>query len=118
MQNKLTELKLKVVDFIEERDWKQFHNPKDVAQALSIEAAELSELFLWVPQGKSYDVAQDKREAVSDEMADVFAYLLAFSETTGIDLEEALINKLEKNKKKYPIDKVKGSSKKYTEYKD
>ena len=92
-------------------------NPKDLSQALSIEASELSELFLWKSQEESYDVVKEKKEALSDEMADVFAYLLALSNVTGIDLEVALLNKLEKNKKKYPADEVKGSSKKYTEYK-
>lgn len=112
----INELKKMVTSFIDERDWKQFHNPKDVAQALSIEAAELLELYLWVSQEKSYETTKEKHEAVSDEMADIFAYLLAMSDATGIDLEEALLKKLEKNRKKYPSDQVKGSSKKYTEY--
>jgi len=117
MNNQIDKLKQLIKEFRDERDWQQFHNPKDLSQALSIEASELSELFLWKSQEESYDVVKEKKEALSDEMADVFAYLLALSNVTGIDLEVALLNKLEKNKKKYPADEVKGSSKKYTEYK-
>ncbi len=116
MKNQINELKNEVIAFIQERDWEQFHNPKDLTQALTIEASELSELFLWVSQENSYETVKEKREAVSDEMADIFAYLLSLSNVTGIDLEEALKNKIEKNRKKYPADKVRGSSKKYTEY--
>ena len=108
----------KIIKFRDVRDWKQFHNPKDLSLALSVEASELLELFQWKTLEDSYDVVRTKKEAVSDEMADIFAYLLALSSVTGIDLEEALLNKLEKNKKNYPVDKVKGSSKKYTEYEE
>ena len=114
MTHTLDELKKHVEDFIEERDWSQFHNPKDLSQALSIEAAELMELFLWVSQEDSHKVVEENREALSDEMADVFAFLLALSKATGIDLGDALLNKLEKNKVKYPVDKSKGKSTKYT----
>lgn len=109
----INELKQKLIDFRDERDWKQFHNPKDLAQAISIEASELQEHFLWVSQKQSYNVVKEKKEEIADEMADVFAYLLSLSDITGIDLGEALIHKLEKNKKKYPIDKAKGVTTKY-----
>lgn len=117
MNNQIDKLKQLIQEFRDERDWQKFHNPKDLSQALSIEASELSEIFLWITQEDSYNIVEEKKEAVSDEMADVFAYLLALSNVTGIDLETALLNKLEKNKNKYPVDEVKGSSKKYTEYK-
>jgi len=107
-------LKQKVTEFRDERDWKQFHNPKDLSQALSVEASELVEHFLWVSQDASYEVVNENKEEVADEMADVFAYLLSLSDITDINLEEALLNKLEKNRKKYPINKAKGNSKKYT----
>lgn len=116
MTNNINKLKNEVAVFVKERDWQQFHNPKDLVQALTIEASELSELFLWASQKESYEIVKEKKEAVSDEMADIFAYLLSLSNVTGIDLEQALKDKLEKNRKKYPADKVKGSSKKYTEY--
>ena len=118
MPNQINKLKSEVANFIKERDWEQFHNPKDLAQALTIEAAELSELFLWISHEESYDTVKQKREAVSDEMADIFAYLLSLSNVTGIDLEQALKNKMKKNRKKYPADIVRGSSKKYTEYQE
>jgi NTP pyrophosphatase (non-canonical NTP hydrolase) len=111
----INELKQQLVDFRDDRDWRQFHNPKDLAQAISIESSELLEHFLWISQEKSYDIVKENREEISDEMADIFAYLLSLSDITGINLEEALINKLEKNKKKYPIEKSKGKSTKYTQ---
>ena len=117
MNNDLKELQKKIINFRDERDWKQFHNPKDLSQAISIEASELLEHFLWVSQEDSHNAVLKNKDAIADEMADIFAYLLSLSDVTGIDLGEALITKLEKNKEKYPIDKVKGSSKKYTEYK-
>ncbi|NOR56493.1 MAG: nucleotide pyrophosphohydrolase [Sulfurovum sp.] len=110
----LNDLKQKLVDFRDERDWKQFHNPKDLSQAISIEASELLEHFLWISQKGSHKIVQDNKEDIADEMADIFAYLLSLSDITGIDLEDALINKLEKNKQKYPIEKSKGIATKYT----
>jgi dCTP diphosphatase len=94
----IDKLKEKLCEFRDERNWKQFHNPKDLAQAISIEASELQEHFLWVSQEKSYDIVEKNKEEVSDEMADIFAYLLSLSDITGISLEEALLSKLEKNR--------------------
>lgn len=108
-------LKNKVKQFRDERDWKQFHTPKDLVQAISIEAAELSELFLWVSQQESYKTAQNKREQLSEEMADVLIYLLSLSEVVDIDLTEAVEDKLRKNNVKYPIEKAIGRIKKYSE---
>jgi len=116
MHHNINDLKKKLVQFRDEREWKQFHNPKDLSQAISIEASELLEYFLWVSQEESHDIVLKNRDKIADEMADIFAYLLSLSDVTDINLGEALLNKLEKNKEKYPIDKVKGSSKKYTEY--
>lgn len=110
----LNELKQKLIDFRDERDWKQFHNPKDLSQAISIEASELQEHFLWVSQEKSHRIVEENKEDIADEMADIFAYLLSLADITGIDLERALLNKLEKNKEKYPIEKAKGIATKYT----
>lgn len=109
----IDKLKEKLVQFRDERDWKQFHNPKDLAQAISIEASELQEHFLWISQEKSHKVVEENKEVIADEMADIFAYLLSLSDIAGIDLEEALLNKLEKNNKKYPIEKAKGKTTKY-----
>lgn len=107
-------LQQKVIHFRDERDWKKFHNPKDLAQAISIEASELLEHFLWISQEDSYKIVQKNKEAIADEMADIFSYLLSLSAITNIDLEEALLNKIEKNNKKYPIEKAKGVATKYT----
>lgn len=102
------------INFRDDRDWKQFHNPKDLAQAISIESAELLEHFLWHSQEASVQIVEDHKEAIADEMADILAYLLSLSDIAGIDLEEALINKLKKNAIKYPIHLAKGTSTKYT----
>jgi NTP pyrophosphatase (non-canonical NTP hydrolase) len=95
--------------FRDERDWAQFHNPKDLAIALSIEAGELLELFLW----KSAAAAdQDK---LKDELADVLAYAFMLADHYGLDVTEIMQAKLAKNKEKYPVEKAKGSAKKYNE---
>lgn len=99
--------KLKI--FRDERDWEQFHNPKDLAIALSIEASELLEVFLW----KSHEEAD--KEKIKEELADVLAYALLIAERCDLDVKKIVENKIEKNKLKYPLEKSKGSSKKYNE---
>ena len=99
----------KLKAFRDERDWKQFHNPKDLALALSIEAGELLEAFLW----KSPEEADI--EKVKEELADVFAYGLLLAETYELDVKQIVLDKIEHNHRKYPISKAKGSAKKYTE---
>ena len=107
--NDLTELKKKLLEFRDERDWAQFHNAKDLALALSIEAAELNELFLWKqPQDANI-------EKVKDELADVFGYAILLAEKYNLDIGEIVINKIQKNAAKYPIEKAKGNAKKYNE---
>jgi NTP pyrophosphatase (non-canonical NTP hydrolase) len=98
-----------LVDFRDARDWGQFHNPKDLALALSIEAAELNEAFLWK---KSEEADMDK---VREELADVFAYAFLLAHRCGLDVEEIVKAKVTKNEEKYPVEKSKGSAKKYTE---
>jgi NTP pyrophosphatase (non-canonical NTP hydrolase) len=104
----MKELTQLLVDFRDARDWEQFHNPKDLALALSIEAAELNELFLWK---KSEDADVEK---VKEELADVFAYALLLAQSYGLDVEEIVKAKIEKNGQKYPVAKAKGNAKKYT----
>mgnify|MGYP001020371691 CR=1 FL=1 len=99
----------KLRQFNEERDWAQFHNAKDLALALSIEAAELNELFLWK---KAEDADPQK---VKEELADVFAFALQLADKYGLDVGEIVSEKLAKNAQKYPVDKAKGSAKKYNE---
>ena len=99
-------LKEAMARFVAERDWQQFHSPKNLVMGLSVEAAELMEHFLWIDNDASRQVVQDagKRGEVADEMADVACYLLALSNTLGIDLSEAIVAKLAKNERKYPVE--------------
>ena len=101
--------------FRDERDWKQFHDPKSLAVSIAIEAAELLEEFQWKTAEESRQHAIDKREAVSDEIADVAIYLIELADVTGIDLKAAILSKLEKNARKYPVEKSRGKSAKYNE---
>jgi dCTP diphosphatase len=101
--------------FRDERDWLQFHNPKNLAVSISIEAAELLELFQWKSAEESARHAEENREKVSDEMADVAIYLLELADVLGIDLAQAIDAKLVKNAAKYPVEKSKGRSTKYTD---
>jgi NTP pyrophosphatase (non-canonical NTP hydrolase) len=98
-----------LIKFRDDRDWEQFHNPKDLALALSIESNELLEQFLW----KSYEEAD--KEKIKEELADVFSYGLLLAEKYNFKIEEILLEKIEKNTKKYPIEKSKGNAKKYDE---
>jgi len=102
-------IKNKLLKFRNDRDWEQFHNPKDLAIALSIESSELLELFLW----KNPDEADLKK--IKEELADVFAYAFMLSAAYDLDVLKIIDNKIKKNELKYPISKSKGSSKKYTE---
>lgn len=104
--NKITE---ELRKFRDERDWAQFHNPKDLALALSIEASELLELFLW----KTADEADAGK--VREELADVFAYAFMLADKYDLDVTQIMQDKLAKNKLKYPVDKARGSAKKYNE---
>jgi NTP pyrophosphatase (non-canonical NTP hydrolase) len=101
--------------FRDERDWAQFHNPKDMAAALAIEAAELQEIFLWKIGEEITATAAKKKTEIQDEVADIAVYLLEFADNQGIDIESAILAKLEKNAAKYPVDKAKGSNAKYTD---
>ena len=108
------ELLHKLREFNQKRDWSQYHTYKDLACALAIEASELQEHFLW--KQPSHDFPQDKRQGIEEELADVYLYLLMFADKAQIDLDAIALKKIQKNEEKYPADKVKGSSKKYTEY--
>ena len=107
--NELTEM---IVKFREERNWKQFHNPKDIAISLLLEAGELLENFQWKSSEEAVEVNRDKIVA---ELADVLYYVLLLSHERGIDVEEALKLKMIENERKYPVQKAFGSNKKYTE---
>jgi len=110
----LNELQNKVIAFRDARDWKQFHNPKDVAISLTLEASEYLEHFQWKSPEQIKKHLKNHKEDVSDELADILYYTLLAASDLDIDLKKALIDKIHKNDKKYPVAKAKGSSKKYT----
>ena len=104
----------KIRKFVNERDWEQFHSPKNIAISISLESAELLEIFQW-SRGLSWSEFKNDRlkSRAEEELSDVLIYLIRFADLAGIDLEKSAIEKIEKNKKKYPIEKFKGSDKKY-----
>ena len=106
-----------ILAFRDERDWAQFHTPKNLAAALAVEAAELQELMLWKGEEEVDHLVSSKNghAKLSDEIADVMIYALLFCEAAGIDSEAAIRRKLEKNAEKYPAEKAKGRAKKYTD---
>jgi dCTP diphosphatase len=113
----LAELKARVLAFARERDWEQFHSPKNLSMALAAEAAELMEHFLWVTTEGSHAVAEDpaKRGKIAEELADVIIYALEFANTTKLDVAAAIEAKMAANAKKYPVEKARGRADKYTE---
>ena len=102
--------------FATDRDWEQFHSPKNLAMALSGEAGELIEHFQWLTEQQSYDLDDEKKQEIALEMADVCIYLFRLAERLDINLIDKVYEKVEINEKRYPVDKVQGSSKKYNEY--
>lgn len=110
--SEIEELTSLVVKFREERDWAQFHDSKNLAVAISIEAAELNELFLWK---STVDAEKVSKEKIQEELADVFVYSLLLAHKHGLSVKDIIVNKMKKNGDKYPVDKAKGNSKKYTE---
>lgn len=112
----ISELKAKVKDFCDKRDWEQFHDAKELSLALSVEASELLEHFRWLRGDEISKKFEDKREDIEDELADIFYFILRIAQLNNIDLTKALERKQAKNDKKYPVEKVKGKHKKYDEY--
>jgi NTP pyrophosphatase (non-canonical NTP hydrolase) len=108
-------LKSQVIKFRDERNWKQFHNPKDLAISISLEASELLENFQWKT---SDEVVQKNLDNVKEELADIFIYGLLLADELGIDLEETIKGKIKINNEKYPVEKAYGSNQKYTDYRD
>lgn len=112
----LITLKHELRNFAQARDWEQFHSPKNLAMALSVEAAELLECFQWLTEEQSKAVSGEKLAAIADEIADVQLYLIRLADQLGVDILAAATQKMAKNAAKYPVDQVRGSSKKYNEY--
>ena len=115
MSREIEELQATLRQFADERDWGQFHTPKNLAASLSIEAAEVLEHFQWLTDEQSRQLTDEQREQVGHEIADVLLYLLQLSDQLGIDPLAAARGKLAINAANYPVDKARGSSRKYTE---
>jgi len=120
MSSELKDISDNIKKFIHERDWEKFHSPKNLSMSISIEAAELMEYFQWTNTvDEAVKVLNDKckRPEIEDEVADIAIYLIDFCNLYNIDLEKAILRKIKKNAKKYPVKLVKGKMEKYTSYK-
>jgi dCTP diphosphatase len=116
MLDRLDALRERLRGFVRERDWEQFHSPKNLAMAMIVEAAELVEHFQWATEQESRELSPEKRAKVEQEIADTFIYLLRLADVLGVDLIEAAHRKMTLNAEKYPTEKVRGRNDKYTEY--
>lgn len=114
----LSQLADRLRRFTAERDWEQFHSPKNLAMALSVEAGELLELFQWLTEEQSAELTPEVRAQVAEEIADVQIYLVRLADRLGVDIQAAVDAKLRSNEARYPADRVKGSSRKYSQYPD
>jgi NTP pyrophosphatase (non-canonical NTP hydrolase) len=114
---KISDLKARVLAFVRERDWEQFHSPKNLSMALAAETGELMEHFLWATPEESRTIARApaKRSKIADELADVIIYALEFANMTGLDISAAIEAKMAANARKYPVEKARGRAEKYTE---
>lgn len=113
--SEINDLTKKIIDFRDQRDWKQFHNPKDLAVSLLLEAAEVLEHFQWKSPTEMEEHVHKNKQEVAEELADTLYWILLMSNDLEIDIKEALENKLKKNEEKYPIDKSKGNHLKYNQ---
>jgi dCTP diphosphatase len=118
MSDRLDALRERLREFVRERDWEQFHSPKNLAMAMIVEAAELVEHFQWATEQETRELSPEKLAEVEQEIADTFIYLLRLSDVLGIDLIAAANGKMDCNARKYPVDKVRGRNDKYTAYQD
>ena len=106
-------LKQDLIKFRDERDWEQFHDSKNLASAIGIEAAELNELFLW--KNSKEDIESVDKDRISEELADIFSFAILLAEKHNLNVTEIVQNKIRKNSEKYPVEKAKGTAKKYNE---
>lgn len=116
MSNEISQLQAALRTFANDRDWGQFHSPKNLAAALSVEAAELLEHFQWLTEAQSSSLPAEKRALVAEEVADVLLYLLQLSDRLQIDVMASAWKKIEANSRKYPVEKSQGSMRKYNEF--
>lgn len=117
-KDSLLTIRDEVREFVNERDWDQFHAPKNLACALSVEVAELLEHFQWLATGSRTELGDNKVQAVRHEMADVLVYLVRLADKLDIDLGAAVSEKMQLNRQKYPAERVRGDMRKYDEYRD
>jgi dCTP diphosphatase len=116
MSDRLAELQSAIDAFIAERDWAQFHAPKNLAMGVAIEAAEIMEHFLWCSGDESFNLDESKRAEVANEIGDVLIYLLELGRSLDIDIVSAARVKLEINREKYPVEKARGRATKYVDF--
>ena len=109
----IEDISKRLTKFAEDRDWGQYHSPKNLAISLAVEVGEILEIFQWLPENPPYDEAVYNK--ASEEIADILIYAIMFSHKMNIDMEKAVLRKIEVNDKKYPVDKAKGIAKKYNE---
>ena len=115
MEKSLEDIRHTLLQFREERDWKTYHDPKNLAEAISIEASELLEIFLWKSNVQSRDLSEKEMKRIKEEVADIFIFLIYMCEELKIPLLDEVMAKIEVNRTKYPADISRGTSKKYTE---
>lgn len=118
MSNDLEALRVALAEFADERDWDQFHSPKNLAMALAGETGELLEHFQWLSERQSLELPPGKKEAVALELADIFIYLIRLADKLGVDLGDAARRKITINASRYPADKVRGDARRASEYDD
>jgi len=116
MTDSLIDIRARLRDFAQERDWDQFHTPKNLAMALSVEVAELVEHYQWLPTGVDAELTDAARIGIRHELADVLMYLVRLADKNGVDLHAAVLEKMELNAAKYPADQVRGDARKSTQY--
>ena len=116
MKNEMEELRLAIRKFAEDREWDQFHSPKNLASALTVEAGELLEQFQWLTEEQSKTLSGEQKAKVKDEIADVLIYLVRLADKLDVDLIAVARDKIVLNARKYPVEKSRGSNKKYTDF--
>ncbi len=116
MNDSLLDIRDRLAAFAQERDWDQFHTPKNLAMALSVEVAELVEHYQWLPTGADAELDDARRAGIRQELADVLMYLVRLADKSGVDLHAAVLEKMALNAVKYPADQVRGDARKYSAY--
>ncbi len=115
MEDRLADISKRIIQFRDARDWKQFHDPKNLSEAICVESAELLEKLLWKTREEAQSLSEAELNGIREEIADIMIFLVYLCDGLNVDLLDAVEGKLEINKAKYPQDKARGTSKKYTE---